>query len=269
MKRQLAFVLAAWIGLQQPLGTLEAYAAQPLAAGVAGSSQSEWLPVSSPSNGQEEETETLPEATPDAPLENPYRGNVIVEIRTVLPVEGEIPFEVHLTEKPSKLAKFLRQEAEVNEYGQFTVQPGEMSEIGKGVFQSNYVPDGTYVLTVNAEGYEPYKQEIKIKGDTCKVMLFNDYYDEEQYTSSAHPGLIRMGDVNGDDIIDDEDLEELLDAIHAEEPGVNAMDFNQDGELNLSDLQYFASFYDYDSSSRKHISTVERSVTRKEGEVKV
>ena len=34
MKRQLAFVLAAWIGLQQPLGTLEAYAAQPLAAGV-------------------------------------------------------------------------------------------------------------------------------------------------------------------------------------------------------------------------------------------
>ena len=70
-----------------------------------------------------------------------------------------------------------------------------------------------------------------------------------------------MGDVNGDDIIDDEDLEELLDAIHAEEPGVNAMDFNQDGELNLSDLQYFASFYDYDSSSRKHISTVERSVT--------
>lgn len=268
MKRQLAFVLAAWIGLQQPLGTLEAYAAQPLAAGVAGSSQSEWLPVSSPSNGQEEETETLPEATPDAPLENPYRGNVIVEIRTVLPVEGEIPFEVHLTEKPSKLAKFLRQEAEVNEYGQFTVQPGEMSEIGKGVFQSNYVPDGTYVLTVNAEGYEPYKQEIKIKGDTCKVMLFNDYYDEEQYTSSAHPGLIRMGDVNGDDIIDDEDLEELLDAIHAEELGVNAMDFNQDGELNLSDLQYFASFYDYDSSSRKHISTVERSVTRKEGEVK-
>ena len=56
MKRQLAFVLAAWIGLQQPLGTLEAYAAQPLAAGVTGGSQSEWLPVSSPSNGQEEET---------------------------------------------------------------------------------------------------------------------------------------------------------------------------------------------------------------------
>lgn len=88
MKRQLAFVLAAWIGLQQPLGTLEAYAAQPLAAGVTGGSQSEWLPVSSPSNGQEEETETLPEATPDAPLENPYRGNVNVEIRTVLPCGG-------------------------------------------------------------------------------------------------------------------------------------------------------------------------------------
>ena len=36
MKRQLAFVLAAWIGLQQPLGTLEAYAAQPLAGGGTG-----------------------------------------------------------------------------------------------------------------------------------------------------------------------------------------------------------------------------------------
>lgn len=268
MKRQLAFVLAAWIGLQQPLGTLEAYGAQPLTAAETESSQKEWLPLSSPSNGQEEETEILPVATPDAPAENPYRGNVIVEIRTVLPVEDEITFEVHLTEKPSRLARLTGHEEEVNEYGQFTVQPGEMSEIGKGIFQSSYVPDGTYVLTVNAEGYESYKQEIKIKGDTCRVMLFNDYYDEDQYTSSAHPGLIRMGDVNGDDAVDEEDLEELLDAIHAEETGDSALDLNRDKKLNLSDLQYFASFYDHDSGSRKYISTVERSVTRKEGEVK-
>ena len=78
-----------------------------------------------------------------------------------------------------------------------------------------------------------------------------------------------MGDVNGDDIIDERIWRSFWTPSNAEEPGVNAMDFNQDGELNLSDLQYFASFYDYDSSSRKHISTVERSVTRKEGEVKV
>ena len=135
------------------------------------------------------------------------------------------------------------------------------------MFQSGYVPKGTYLLTVNADGYEPYKQEIKINEDTCKIMLFNDYYDEEQYLS-AHPRLIRMGDVDGDDIIDEEDLEELLDAVHGEESGGNAMDFNRDGELNLLDVQYFASFYDHSSSSLKYISTVERSVTRKKGEVK-
>lgn len=268
MKRQLAFVLAAWMGLQQPLTAMEAYGAPAIKMAEAGRSQKEGLPVSSPSDGQEKETGILPVATPDAPPENPYRGNVIVEIRTVLPVEDEIPFEVHLTEKPSRLAKLIGYEPEVNEYGQFTVQPGELSQIGKGMFQSDYVPDGTYELTVNADGYEPYKQEIKIKGDTCKVMLFNDYYDEEQYRADAHPGLIRMGDVNGDDTIDEEDLEELLDAVHGEESGGNAMDLNRDGELNLSDLQYFASFYNHDSSSRKDISTVERSVTRKEGEVK-
>lgn len=268
MKRQLAFVLAAWMGLQQPLTAMEAYGAPAIKMAEAGRSQKEGLPVSSPSDGQEKETGILPVATPDAPPENPYRGNVIVEIRTVLSVEDEIPFEVHLTEKPSRLAKLIGYEPEVNEYGQFTVQPGELSQIGKGMFQSDYVPDGTYELTVNADGYEPYKQEIKIKGDTCKVMLFNDYYDEEQYRADAHPGLIRMGDVNGDDTIDEEDLEELLDAVHGEESGGNAMDLNRDGELNLSDLQYFASFYNHDSSSRKDISTVERSVTRKEGEVK-
>lgn len=267
MKRQLAFVLAAWMGLQQPLTAVEAYGAPVFKTAETESSQNEWLPVSSPSDGQEQEEEKLPVATSDAPPENPHRGNVIVEIRTVLPVEDEIPFEVYLTEKPSRLAKLIGQEAEINEYGQFTVQPGELSEVGKGMFQSGYVPKGTYLLTVNADGYEPYKQEIKINEDTCKVMLFNDYYDEEQYPS-AHPGLIRMGDVNGDDTIDEEDLEELLDAVHGEESGGNAMDFNRDGELNLLDVQYFASFYDHSSSSLKYISTVERSVTRKEGEVK-
>ena len=67
MKRQLAFVLAAWMGLQQPLTAVEAYGAPVFKTAETESSQNEWLPVSSPSDGQEQEEEKLPVVTSDAP----------------------------------------------------------------------------------------------------------------------------------------------------------------------------------------------------------
>ena len=49
--------------------------------------------------------------------------------------------------------------------------------------------------------------------DTSKIMILNDYGDYE-YSSSAHPGLIRMGDVDGSGVIDKEDMNALVDAVY-------------------------------------------------------
>lgn len=93
-----------------------------------------------------------------------------------------------------------------------------------------------YVLEVTAEGYLPYEQTIGVRDDTSKIMILNDYGDYE-YSSSAHPGLIRMGDVDGSGVIDKEDMNALVDAVYEgnltgmDEEG---MDLNRDGEIDHS-----------------------------------
>ena len=55
-----------------------------------------------------------------------------------------------------------------------------------------------------------------------------------------------MGDVDGSGVIDKEDMNALVDAVYEgnltgmDEEG---MDLNRDGEIDLVDLQYFASLY--------------------------
>ena len=57
------------------------------------------------------------------------------------------------------------------------------------------------------------------------------YTSTSYSSSSAHPGLIRMGDVNGSGSIDKEDLDELIDAVYDGEVTGKA----QEGmDLNLS-----------------------------------
>lgn len=323
MKRQLACVLAAWIGLQLPLGAFNAYGAQlPEFVGQTeaqeerdtfvqesesgdGETQSktedetedvketekeaekESVPSASPSESQrqdededegDEEAETglIPVASPSQPVKpgKEHRGAVTVEIRTVLPVKSAVDFNIELNKAVSKKARAVEEEDMFQESFTISLMPEDDSGEGQQENETiENIPNGSYELLVTAEGYLPYKQTIEVKDDTSKIMLLNDYGDYE-YSSSAHPGLIRMGDVDGSERIDKEDLNALIDAVYEGDiTGMDqeGMDLNRDGEIDLVDLQYFSSLYTgKEGSDNKYpVSTVERSVTVQDGDVSV
>ena len=305
MKRQLACVLAACIGLQLPLGAFNAYGAQlPESAGpmealeeskIPGlesdsrdeetqteETEKETIPTasSSESHRQEDEedggteTESVPTASPSEPVKpgKEHRGAVMVEIRTLLPVMSAVDFNVELNEVVSKKAR-ANEDGDIYQ-DSLTISLMPEEESGEGQQENETfenVPNGMYVLEVTAEGYLPYEQTIEVRDDTSKIMILNDYGDYE-YSSSAHPGLIRMGDVDGSGVIDKEDMNALVDAVYEgnltgmDEEG---MDLNRDGEIDLVDLQYFASLYKgKEGSDNKYpVSTIERSITVQEGDV--
>lgn len=305
MKRQLACVLAACIGLQLPLGAFNAYGAQlPESAGqmealeeskIPGlesdsrdeetqteETEKETIPTasSSESHRQEDEedggteTESVPTASPSEPVKpgKEHRGAVMVEIRTLLPVMSAVDFNVELNEVVSKKAR-ANEDGDIYQ-DSLTISLMPEEEPGEGQQENETfenVPNGMYELEVTAEGYLPYEQTIEVKDDTSKIMILNDYGDYE-YSSSAHPGLIRMGDVDGSGVIDKEDMNALVDAVYEgnltgmDEEG---MDLNRDGEIDLVDLQYFASLYKgKEGSDNKYpVSTIERSITVQEGDV--
>lgn len=299
MKRQLACVLAAWMGLQLPLGAFNAYGAQlPESVGQTeaqkesdiymkeseGSeeeAQKESIPFASPSDSHrqdkeedtEAETEAVPIASPSQPIKpgKEHRGAVMVEICTLLPVRSAVDFNVELNETVSKRSgedEDIFQES-------LTISLMPEDEPGEGQQENETfenVPNGTYELVVTAEGYLPYEQTIAVKDDTSKVMLLNDYGDYDYSSSSVHPGLIRMGDVDGSGTIDKEDMNALVDAVYEGDiTGMDeeGMDLNRDGDIDLVDLQYFASLYEgKEGSDNKYpVSTIERSITVQEGDV--
>ena len=305
MKRQLACVLAACIGLQLPLGAFNAYGAQlPESAGQMEALEESKIPgLESDSRDEETQTEetekeTIPTAssseshrqedeedgeteTEAAPIASPsqsvkpgkeHRGAVMVEIRTLLPVISAVDFNVELNEVVSKKAR-ANEDGDIYQ-DSLTISLMPEEEPGEGQQENETfenIPNGMYELEVTAEGYLPYEQTIEVKDDTSKIMILNDYGDYE-YSSSAHPGLIRMGDVDGSGTIDKEDMNALVDAVYEGDlTGMDeeGMDLNRDGEIDLVDLQYFASLYKgKEGSDNKYpVSTIERSITVQEGDV--
>ena len=271
MKRQLAFVLAAWMGLLQPFTTLDAYGAQFSVPAASDSNLNHQIPVASPSDGQENDKGNGTPATPANGEKNEsLPGTVIVEIHTILPLQGNIDFDIKFNGPQLSRKAKIREEAEtVDESVWLSVEAGDGSEAAKGRYVFDELPEGRYEMVITADGYLPYRQTIDVKGDTSKIMLLNDL-DEERYDydSSAHPGRIRMGDVNGDEKINEDDLQDLVDAIQeGEANGIRnrGMDLNLDGDIDLADLQYFA--VSYGGKKGEYLSTIERSITVKEEDV--
>lgn len=118
------------------------------------------------------------------------------------------------------------------------------------------LPAGDYVLEIRQEGYETYQQELQVEADKMtRVILVDDYLDiYYQADGSAHPGVFRLGDVNGDEKIDHEDEEALLDALQTQNEENVFADLNGDGAVDLVDLQYFTLFYENKKASDSSIT---------------
>ncbi len=101
---------------------------------------------------------------------------------------------------------------------------------------------GRYTLTVKAPGFSEYSQDIVVDQKAYTIVLMTGFLGGMTYEEDApHPGVLRIGDVNGDGKADQDDRDRLVDAIdRGEGDGITNADLNGDGVVNLTDLECFA-----------------------------
>lgn len=117
---------------------------------------------------------------------------------------------------------------------------------------------GDYVLKVAAPGFADYTQTVTVDRQGVSLRLMTGFVQGITYEEEAcHPGVLLMGDVTGDGIIDGVDASGLVDAVDAADGGSgNEMDLNGDGKVDLVDLQYLAEGYQtgrYTATPRRFI----------------
>ncbi len=178
-------------------------------------------------------------------------GQVDVSVISALTLKKEVDFQVSLTNQNTNEKQTLKPALTLSK------DNGEQPEKAEGTFE-NLVP-GTYELRVDADGFAPYIQSIPVADKAYGVKLMTGFVASRDYSyteGGVHPGVILIGDANGDGRIDDADRRLITDTIDAEGYDAGA-DLNRDGIVDLADLEYFAKGY---QESRHTISTVETSI---------
>ncbi len=177
-------------------------------------------------------------------------GQVNVTIVSALRLEEDVDFTVALTGKEERELTLEK------DTGQLVP-----SQVGTA-FENLH--EGVYTLTVEAGGFARYEQEIEVGSQAYGIKLMTGDVDLSAAQSAAHPGVLRIGDVNGDGRIDAEDQKLIMDAIDAAGSGRQNLtqdetraDLNRDGKVDLADLEYFTKSYQKEALTQ---STVEASV---------
>ena len=153
-------------------------------------------------------------------------GQVDVSIGAALFLDRSVNFTINLTDSSNQTrTNYLTVEGQSS-------QPGRVSFEG--------VEDGTYVLTVKADGFATYTQNLQVEGKAYAVNLMTGFLAGIQYEEGlVHPGVLVIGDINGDGKVDEADREALVNAIDRGDFS-DLPDLNGDGEVNLVDLEYFS-----------------------------
>ncbi len=145
---------------------------------------------------------------------------------------------------------------------------GKLPSEGSATFTG--LKSGDYTLTVTAPGFAKYTQDIHVDGWAYAVNLMTGFVSGYDYQKgSAHPGVLLIGDVDGDGDVDDKDKDALVDAVDAEAAGstgqkTGVTDLNGDGRVDIADIEYFAKGYKPDGDTE---AIVEQNVPEAAAEV--
>ena len=135
-------------------------------------------------------------------------GQVDVSVISALTLKKEVDFQVSLTNQNTNEKQTLKPALTLSK------DNGEQPEKAEGTFE-NLVP-GTYELRVDADGFAPYIQSIPVADKAYGVKLMTGFVASRDYSyteGGVHPGVILIGDANGDGRIDDADRRLITDKI--------------------------------------------------------
>ena len=105
---------------------------------------------------------------------------------------------------------------------------------------SNNLEPGNYTLTLTGEGYQQFEQVIKVEAQyVSKLSIKNSHELDDIFKEGTRPGVIGYGDVTGDGNIDDEDMENMMDAIASRSTEAK-FDLNKDGNVDITDASYIS-----------------------------
>ncbi len=195
-------------------------------------------------------------------------GRVDVIIDDVLIMGKDIKFTVELSNAHGYLNKkeltlqadAIRSTTEDSDVGEVEAAGAQQQEV---IFDK--LAAGTYTLKVSAPGFATYTQNIEVAMRGYEVKLMTGFMAGITYEEGApHPGVLRIGDIVHDGVIDEQDRSALVDCVNHKmsslgrqtaQPEDADYDLNGDGLINLNDLVYFSKGYDL-SASTDTIGTV-------------
>lgn len=97
---------------------------------------------------------------------------------------------------------------------------------------------GSYQAVISAPGFSTYTQSLEVSQDVYSELTL--YTGElSGYNNKARPGVLRVGDANGDGVLNGQDADAIVNAIEAGATGGLA-DLDGDGNVDLADLQLLA-----------------------------
>ncbi|MDE6088021.1 MAG: M60 family metallopeptidase [Oscillospiraceae bacterium] len=152
-----------------------------------------------------------------------------------------------------------------------TVSFGAGNSLDKTVSFRN-LTTGNYTLTIEGKGFKTFKQTVAVDAkEKCVLKVYAGFinnngnvdYDED----TVHPGVLMIGDVDGNDEVNRADRLALITALHQLKENADAnledgnyYDLNGDGSIDIKDLMFFSTGY-LEDSGKDTKSSVERDIS--------
>ena len=150
------------------------------------------------------------------------KGSIEVTLLHTLKLTKTKQFDIILNGKETKTVS-------LNNYD---VNSAEYKDRDTVIFDDLEV--GDYDLQIKSDKFVTYKQTIHVTNYVSKIYVSTGQASLDGY------GTMIYGDVNSDDQVNQEDASEVIDNIQVSSKK-NQFDLNQDGQVDLIDLQYVSS----------------------------
>ncbi len=174
-------------------------------------------------------------------------GGAAVSIHAAAPIAKDVSFTVSVS-------------GEKEDSKQVTLKGNADDSMVQARFRD--LPDGSYEVTVSAPGFATYTQSVTVQSGMLSELTLYTAELRGYSEAAAHPGVLRLGDTNGDGKVSKQDVDTMLEAMKNGSVGV--CDLNGDGEVNLIDLEYLASSLTDRGEQKKDIHSTVRSLAIQE-----